>query len=190
MFAAAETEPSMYANRPAAGGARPPRFLIGGKRPDPFHPDVRKVLEHAHAVSGPVSLVELFHPPAGIMVAFVTILQLTLYEMLAVLDTASDDRDRFGGRRPPAAFAAVFIPQESEANSAIHAAGCDQSVTVQSSHDYLPSEYRNAARASSLVESSVGSGESDGVTISGISVHPRTTASHPCDFNSPITSRR
>src|SRR5207249_11880149 len=36
----------------------------------------------------------------------------------------------------------------------------------------------NAARASKRVESRVGRGEASGVTTSGISVQPRTTASH------------
>ena len=37
----------------------------------------------------------------------------------------------------------------------------------------------NAARASSRVESKVGKGQSSGLTINGISVHPRIAASHP-----------
>ena len=36
----------------------------------------------------------------------------------------------------------------------------------------------NAARASNRVESRVGRGEASGVTTNGISVQPRTTASH------------
>lgn len=45
-----------------------------------------------------------------------------------------------------------------------------------------------AALARILVESSVGSGESSGLTNRGISVQPRTTASQPWRFNSPIIS--
>src|SRR5579872_3627377 len=45
-----------------------------------------------------------------------------------------------------------------------------------------------AARASSLVESNVGSGEDSGVTSKGISVQPRTTASQPSSFSARITS--
>jgi hypothetical protein len=43
----------------------------------------------------------------------------------------------------------------------------------------LSMAFLTAARASNRVESSVGSGELSGVTSSGISVHPNTTASHP-----------
>ena len=46
---------------------------------------------------------------------------------------------------------------------------------------------RSAARASSRVESSVGSGELASLMISGISVHPSTTASHPSSFRRPMT---
>jgi hypothetical protein len=45
----------------------------------------------------------------------------------------------------------------------------------------------NAARASRRVESSVGKGEFESSTISGISVHPRITASQPSSFIRPIT---
>jgi hypothetical protein len=44
-----------------------------------------------------------------------------------------------------------------------------------------------AARARSRVESSVGKGEFESSTISGISVHPRITASQPSSFIRPIT---
>ena len=46
---------------------------------------------------------------------------------------------------------------------------------------------RSAARASRRVESSVGSGEFPSCMISGISVQPSTTASHPSPFMRPIT---
>ena len=52
--------------------------------------------------------------------------------------------------------------------------------------NYRPAR-RKAARASSRVESSVGSGELPSSTISGISVQPRITASHPCCFMPSIT---
>ena len=45
-------------------------------------------------------------------------------------------------------------------------------------NDYS-SELRSAPRASRRVESSTGSGDVSSFTISGISVHPSTTASHP-----------
>ena len=46
----------------------------------------------------------------------------------------------------------------------------------------------NAARAKERVESSVGKGEFWSFMISGISVHPSTTASQPSFFNRVITS--
>ena len=45
-----------------------------------------------------------------------------------------------------------------------------------------------AARARSRVESSIGKAELASLTISGISVQPSTTASHPCSFRRAITS--
>src|SRR5690242_5033510 len=45
----------------------------------------------------------------------------------------------------------------------------------------------SAARASRRVESSVGSGEFASLTIRGISVQPRITASHPSSFMRAMT---
>ena len=52
----------------------------------------------------------------------------------------------------------------------------------------LPTAFFTAAFASSRVESRVGNEEASGVTSSGISVHPRTTASQPWAASARITS--
>jgi hypothetical protein len=57
-----------------------------------------------------------------------------------------------------------------------------------SSHTCVATDFRNAAHASSRVESSTGNGEFRLLITSGISVHPSTTASQPSSFMRRITS--
>lgn len=60
---------------------------------------------------------------------------------------------------------------------------------MASGHQDQPSTaLRTAARASSRVESRIGSGDDSAVTSNGISVHPSTTASQPSSFSPRITS--
>lgn len=95
--------------------------------------DVLKILDHTHAISGAVSLVEAPQSLAGVVVAGVR----TVPHLLLSEDRAGPYRASHAGARPslihlPASKTSVLLPEIAQTNRAVHSAGGDQ---VDPHHD-------------------------------------------------------
>jgi hypothetical protein len=113
------------ANSPVALGASPPRRLRFDKFPYAGFPDIFQIFDHAHAVVGPVSFIQMFQGIAGNLVAFKTVFCITFTEKYTGFYFTSDPRHGLFGIISSAPGAFVLFPQISHANSAVHSAGCD-----------------------------------------------------------------
>lgn len=108
----------------AACGTGPSCFFFFKKLSDTVLFNGLEVFNHAHAVPGPVSPVQMVQPVAGEFTALKTIFFVAFLKRLAVFDLAYDTGYRFAGIGTPAAGAFVFIPEIGHADTAVHAAWC------------------------------------------------------------------
>jgi hypothetical protein len=116
----------MDANRSTASRTGPSfSFLLQ----ELFHtgvPNTFQVGDHAHAVFGPVSFVQMFQVFAGKIVTSKTKFYFPFLHHFAVFDFASNNGNCFMGIFCPATGTFIFLPQISHANATVHAAGGDQ----------------------------------------------------------------
>ena len=116
----------MHADGPSAPRTRPSLFLIPQKLPHAKIPDGSEILDHTHIVFGPVSLVQVLDPIAGILFAFITILQSVSLDGFAGFDFTANTGDFLPRVVSPAAGTLFLLPQVSHAYRAIHPAGGDE----------------------------------------------------------------
>ena len=68
-----------------------PSFLFGSyEMPYPVLLDVLKIVNHAHAILGPIALIQVIQPVAGEPVTAEAVPDFTLHYLLTVLDPACD----------------------------------------------------------------------------------------------------
>jgi hypothetical protein len=106
--------------------ARPPAAFGFEKFPDTVSPDVLQVFNHAHAITGPISFVQVFDPFTGIFCAGEAIPGAALSKGGAILDLAVDAGCVLPGVLAAAAGAFRFLTQIRQANPAVHPTGRDQ----------------------------------------------------------------
>jgi hypothetical protein len=115
----------MNAEHLAAFRADPPFFFGSYEMPYAEFPNVLKVADHAHAVLGSITLIQMLQPLAGESVTSKAVLDLGVCHLLAVLDFAFYARFGFEAIVTPAAGASILISCECAAKKAIHSAGSD-----------------------------------------------------------------
>ena len=89
-------------------------------------PDVLKIVNHAHAIFGPVSLVQMLQSITRKAVATEAIHGSALRYILAVLDPAQGARLRFETVVTSAAGTCFIISYICMTETAVHSAGSDQ----------------------------------------------------------------
>ena len=110
----------------AAFWADPPFFFGSYEMPYAEFPNVLKVADHAHAVLGFITLIQMSEPIAGEAVTSKAVLGFGVRYLLAVLDFAFYARFRFEAVVTPATWAWFPLSCECAAETAIHSAGSDQ----------------------------------------------------------------
>ena len=105
---------------PPACRAGPPRPLAFNERTDTIFFNCSKVVKHAHVVLCPVPRVQMFHPFAG---KFAAGMVVPVLHMLTGRDGAVNTTQPV---RCITSSAPVLLPQERNADGAVHAAGSDQ----------------------------------------------------------------
>jgi hypothetical protein len=85
--------------------------------------DVLQIFEHAHVVSGPVSLIQLLHADTGKLLTLKAKSRFHVLEVFTIFDPAMDAVVRLTCVDVPAAGTFVFFSQISQADTAVHSAG-------------------------------------------------------------------
>ena len=116
----------MNADPASTFGAGPSCVFISQKFIHPEIPDIRKIFDHAHIVSGAISLIQMLQILAGKIVTFKTKGYLPLLNDLTVSDLAPGDANGFMGIHYPASGAFILFSQISHANAAIHTTGTNE----------------------------------------------------------------
>ena len=105
--------------------ASPPFFFGPYEMPYAKISYVLKIADHAHAVLGSISLIQMVQPVAGEAVTSKAVLDFGAAYLLTVLDFAYDAGFRFEAIVTPATRAWFLISRECAAETAIHSAGSD-----------------------------------------------------------------
>jgi len=101
-----------------------PSFFFGSyEMPYAEFSNVLKITDHAHAVLGSITLIQMLEPVAGEAVTIKTVLDFGLDYLLAVLDFAFCTRFRFEAVVVPATWAWFPLSCECAAETAIHSTG-------------------------------------------------------------------
>ena len=114
------------ANHPAAPEAFPTFLFLFDKFFDAGLVDGFEILDHTHSVLSPVAFIQLPQTGARKFGAFGAEPAPNRHEFGARFDPAQDARFILAGIIGQAAGATVFLPQESDAEAAIHAAWRNQ----------------------------------------------------------------
>ena len=96
--------------------------------------DIFKIIDHAHIVFGPVSIVQMFQIVAGIISAFKTKLDSIFLKNSTVLDFTSNTGDGFLGVRFSAAVTFIPCSHISHTNAAVHSTGSYKRKFIQGFH--------------------------------------------------------
>lgn len=116
----------MNAYQPAAPGTGPPFFFVFDEMSDAELLYMREIVNHAHAVFGPISLIQVVQPVAREAVATETVPCFTMRYFSAVLDPACDAGFRLDAVVAPAAGACIFISCIRYTEATVHATGGNQ----------------------------------------------------------------
>lgn len=116
----------MNADPASAFGAGPSCVFISQKFTHSKIPDIRKIFDHTHIVSGTVPLIQMLQILAWEIVTLITKGNLPLLNDLAVSDLAPGDANGFIGIHYPASGTFVLFPQVSHANAAVHSTGANE----------------------------------------------------------------
>jgi hypothetical protein len=105
--------------------ASPPFFFISNEMPYAEFSNFLKIFDHAHAIFGSITLIQMLQPIAGKAVTCEAVPDLGVYHLLAVLDSAFDAGYRFEAivTSAPGAWLLIFL--KCAAKAAIHSAGSD-----------------------------------------------------------------
>jgi hypothetical protein len=106
--------------------AAPPFFFVSYEMPDAEFSDVLEIADHAHAIPGPIPLIQMIQPGTGEAVATEAVPDFGINDLLAVFDSAFDAGFRFEAVLTPATGAWFLLSCECAAEAAIHSAGSDQ----------------------------------------------------------------
>lgn len=94
--------------------------------PYPVPLDVLKIVNHAHAIFGSITLIQVIQPVARKPVTAETVLDFTLPYLLTVLDSACDAGFWFDAVVAPAAGACLLISRIRAAEATVHSTGGNQ----------------------------------------------------------------
>jgi hypothetical protein len=145
-MAALRTVRPVHAQQSAAFRARPFPVFVLGEPPDAVLLYAHKVLDHAHAVPGPIAEVHSLQAAAGKPFAIEAI-SVAAPALFAVLDRAKGPGLRLAGIVSSAAGTWIFLPLERVAEAAVHAAGrvqCCRPPARSRSHEPSDSSSRSA----------------------------------------------
>jgi len=115
----------MNAEHLAAFRADPPFFFVSDEMPYAKISYVLKVADHAHAILGSITLIQMLQPVAGEAVTIKAVLDFGANQLFAVLNFAYDAGFRFEAVVASAAGASILISCECTAETAIHSTGGD-----------------------------------------------------------------
>jgi hypothetical protein len=87
--------------------------------------NVLQIFNHAHAILGSVSLIQVVQPGAREVITTETVLDFGVNDLLTVLDSARDANFSFEDVVASATGAWVLISRVCDAEAAIHSAGSD-----------------------------------------------------------------
>ena len=82
-----------------------------------------KISDHAHNISGSITLIQMLQPDAGEAVTAKTVLRFVFHHLLAVLDLTCDTVFWFEAVVTQATGARILISRECTAEAAVHSAG-------------------------------------------------------------------
>jgi hypothetical protein len=97
------------ADGPAAVGASPADFFIRHKLPNAEPLDVFEILDGAHVIFRPISLVHVLYPFTGVTVTLEAELQISLLKDFAVFDFAPESGDGLVRVFHPAPRTGIFV---------------------------------------------------------------------------------
>ena len=115
----------MDAEHLAAFRAYPPSFFGSYEMPYAEISNAFEIADHAHAVLGSITLIQMVQPVAGEAVTSKAVLDFGVHYLLTVLDFAYDAGFRFEAVVTSATGAWFLISCECAAETAIHSAGSD-----------------------------------------------------------------
>lgn len=116
----------MHAQHFTTLGTGPALLFIPDKLPDTSLPYVHEVLDHAHAVPGPVAFVQAVQHYARKAAATEAVPGLSLRSLCTIFDFTCNAGLRFKTVVAPAAGACLFFPDICPAEAAVHSTGSDQ----------------------------------------------------------------
>ena len=105
--------------------ASPPFFFVSDEMPYAEISYALKIANHAHAVLGSITLIQMVQPVAGEAVTTKAVLDFSVHYLLTVLDSTYDAGFRFEAVVTSATGAWFLISCECAAETAIHSAGSD-----------------------------------------------------------------
>ncbi len=117
----------MNAEYIAAPGTGPSVLFLRDETPYAGSFDILQILDHAHAVSCSIPLVQMLQRITGKLAAIEAIAYFACFDHLALLDPAQDSGLGFQMIVDTAARAPVLFPDIGAAQTAVHPAGGDQS---------------------------------------------------------------
>ena len=124
----------MDANSATTPGTSPPCPFVCYEFCDTILPDELQILDHAHVVFCPVSLIQMLYLITRKVPAIKTKLRGLFFKGRTVLDLALPAGNWFVSVRSSATRASVLFPQVCQTNAAIHSAGRDEQSFVQQYH--------------------------------------------------------
>jgi len=105
--------------------AAPSFFFVSDEMPYAEFSNVLEIADHAHAILGSISLIQMVQPGARKAVTTETVLDFGVHHLLTVFDPARDPNFRFEAVVTSATGARFLISCVSDAEAAIHSAGSD-----------------------------------------------------------------
>jgi hypothetical protein len=116
----------MNTEQPAALRTGPPFPFVFDELPYTELPHILEIVDHTHAILGPVSLIKVIQPGAGKPFTAEAVPDFSLLYLLAVFDFAVYAGFWFVAVVAPAAGACVLISCIGVTETTVHTAGSDQ----------------------------------------------------------------
>jgi len=107
-------------------GASPPDLFVGKKFSNPDPSDILQILDHAHAVFGSISFIQMLQTSTWKSIALKAKPWFGILHEFTIFDFASNARDTFISVSSSAARAFIFFSQITHANATVHSAGSDE----------------------------------------------------------------
>lgn len=116
----------MNTNQPVAFGTGPPLLFVFEETPYAELLHVYEIVDHAHAIPGPVALIQVVQPVARKPVTAEAVPGFTFPYPVTSLDPAGDAGLWLAAVVAPATGACVLIPGMCNTEAAVHATGGNQ----------------------------------------------------------------